>query len=892
MRWHRKPIPITESMKVGSDYNFVIHFIVILAQNSRNRHYTFSATFFAFLNEHEILTSDNSDNPTALLEPGSDLYKVNAYASLLQRIKDRRYYEECGNSFTVELPLDELVAWDGVRGMALAQAATKNTMRYNEIFSRVIDKKLDTIQRSATAHQSNPTTLRDSIDVLQEQRLAQQAARQEAEDNAQEETVDGGIMNDAAVQANGATVEFPPVLMRRYELRILPIGRSGTFPPFTKQQRNQYSSHDDESSVEKVKVTSLNGLSLRHIRSQSMGKLVTISGMIVRTSDVKPCCVVATYSCDACGSEIYQVVQSKREFLPLRICPSPQCREQSGNKDSLHLQTRGSKFEKFQELKIQELPNQVPMGNVPRSMSVHCRGELTRVATPGDVVTIDGIFLPQRISEGYAALRAGLISSTFLEAQNIIVSKKSYDDSIADTLSVGERLKLDNSIMGIATGEDPIGKLSSSLAPEIFGHEDIKRALLLQLVGGCTRKLPDGMKIRGDINICLMGDPGVAKSQLLKHVTSVAPRGVYTTGKGSSGVGLTAAITKDTTTGELALEGGALVLADQGVCAIDEFDKMDESDRTAIHEVMEQQTVSVAKAGIVATLNARTAVLAAANPLYGRYNRKKSLSENVNLPNSLLSRFDLMFLILDVADVDRDMALARHVTFVHQNEGVSSNEGKKQLNQGNIDDNYDDMEIIDDDIDEEIEEKSLPPKVVREYISRARKFQPVVPPDVAPYIVEAYVGLRMQGSQGTTPSRGVLGSDQTAMTVRQLLSILRLGQALARLRFSDYVAREDVDEAIRLTHMSKATLNEDSAQPGKGKNEGNLSQSQDATSRIYHIMKDYVTSSRAKSIEVKLCEAMVLRKGFTTQQLQTCIEDYQELNVIQLNRMRTHIQFL
>merc|ERR1719231_1559136 len=206
---------------------------------------------------------------------------------------------------------------------------------------------------------------------------------------------------------------------------------------------------------------------------------------------------------------------------------------------------------------------------------------------------------------------------------------------------------------------------SKSIAPEIFGHVDVKKALLLVLIGSFTKTMGDGMKIRGDIHTLLMGDPGVAKSQLLKQAIKIAPRSVYTTGKGSSGVGLTASVTRDKTTGEVTLEGGALVLADMGVCCIDEFDKMEENDRTAIHEVMEQQTVSLAKSGITTTLNTRTTVCAAANPAYGRYNPFKSPVENMAMPAALLSRFDFQFLLLDTVDREKDLNLAKHVTLVH-----------------------------------------------------------------------------------------------------------------------------------------------------------------------------------------------------------------------------------
>merc|ERR1719187_2407259 len=254
-------------------------------------------------------------------------------------------------------------------------------------------------------------------------------------------------------------------------------------------------------------------------------------------------------------------------------------------------------------------------------------------------------------------MKQGLLADTYLEAHRVVKMNKTEDDELdTEGLTEAELRKV--------AEDDFYDKLSSSIAPEIYGLDDVKKALLLLLVGGVDRN-PAGMKIRGNINICLMGDPGVAKSQLLGYIDRLAPRSQYTTGRGSSGVGLTAAVMKDTLTGEMTLEGGALVLSDQGICCIDEFDKMADQDRTAIHEVMEQQTISIAKAGIMTTLNARVSILAAANPAYGRYNHRKSITQNIQLPAALLSRFDLLWLIADKPDRENDLRLAHHITYVH-----------------------------------------------------------------------------------------------------------------------------------------------------------------------------------------------------------------------------------
>eukprot|EP01018_Ginkgo_biloba_P008737 Gb_35205 [translate_table: standard] len=435
-------------------------------------------------------------------------------------------------------------------------------------------------------------------------------------------------------------------------------------------------------------------------------------------------------------------------------------------------------------------------------------------------------------------MRAGLVADTYLEAMSITHFKKRYEEYV---LQGDEQEQIDR----LAEDGDIYNKLARSLAPEIFGHEDVKKALLLLLVGAPTKKLKDGMKIRGDLHVCLMGDPGVAKSQLLKHMVSVAPRGIYTTGRGSSGVGLTAAVQRDSVTNEMVLEGGALVLADMGICAIDEFDKMDETDRTAIHEVMEQQTVSIAKAGITTSLNARTAVLAAANPAWGRYDLRRTPAENINLPPALLSRFDLMWLILDRADMDSDLEMARHVLYVHQ--------------------------------------KCEPPplgfaplgsSLLRAYIAAARRAVPSVPKDLTEYVASAYATMRQEEAQSDAP--------HSYTTARTLLSILRISMALARLRFSDAVAQSDVDEALRLMQMSKFSLYADE------KKKTGL----DAISDIYSIIRD--EASRMNTMDVRYAHALnwISRKAYTEAQLKECLEEYAALNVWQIDPNTFDIHFI
>ena len=694
---------------------------------------------------------------------------------------------------SVTICLDDMIEYDENGYDDLVRRIQRNTHYYLTIFSRVLDELMP-----ASSFPTDMSSM-DVIDVIASHRRARLSA-----DNGTEYGTNAD--SSAPLPAFSTTANaIPATLLRRYQLSIKP-------------RRN------------------LSSLAVRQVGAELVGALVNVKGIITRVGEVHPLLQVGTYTCERCGYEIYQEVKGQ-SYMPLIECPTDACRVH-GIKGKLVLQTRGSKFQKSQEVRIQELTDQVPIGHIPRTMAVTLVGDLTRAVNPGDQVIISGIHMPKPYS-GFKAVKAGLLTDTFLYAQHIVNLKPKYGTSEAS-----EAQSIDQQVEALSRDPDIYGRLARSIAPEIYGHEDVKKAILLLMVGGVPREMSDGMRIRGDINICLMGDPGVAKSQLLKYITKVSPRAVYTTGKGSSGVGLTASVTRDPISNEMLLEGGALVLADNGICCIDEFDKMEDGDRTAIHEVMEQQTISISKAGITTTLNARTSILAAANPLYGRYNPKKSPRENINLPPALLSRFDLLFLILDQADIDQDTRLASHVCEVHRS-GYSPTSSV-------------------------MEEEGISSDVLRAYIGLAKTYSPMIPNSLIEYIVGAYVGLRLNDLQH---------KDSTYTTPRTLLAILRLSQALARLRLSSIVTQADLDEAMRLMEVSRSSVD---IHMDRSHRNGGIAEN--PLGKILALIRDLSlqveeVDENGRRVSMDAIRDAVHARGFTDSQLQQCLVSFDELNI-------------
>merc|ERR1719225_962345 len=447
------------------------------------------------------------------------------------------------------------------------------------------------------------------------------------------------------------------------------------------------------------------------------------------------------------------------------------------------------------------MPEKAPAGQLPRSVDIIADNDLVDLCKPGDRVQVIGSY------RAMPGKQNGYTNGTFkclLIANNIALLSKEVTPSIT-----GEDVA---KCKKFAKAKDVFSMLAKSLAPSIHGHEYIKQALLCQLLGGVEKNLPNGTRLRGDINLLLIGDPSVAKSQLLRYVLHTAPRAITTTGRGSSGVGLTAAVTTDQETGDRRLEAGAMVLADRGIVCIDEFDKMSDMDRTAIHEVMEQGRVTISKAGIHARLNARCSVLAAANPVHGRYDPTRTPNENINLQPSLLSRFDLLFILLDTIDVDNDRKIADHVVRMHRYRNPQEQDGQvlsiaadaevlttKDLNEYAEEEGetpiYEKYDALLHGNSRKKTDKIVSVQFMKKYIHIAKCMKPVLTEEASEMLADEYANLRASDFES-----GVARTQP--VTARALETLIRLSTAHAKARLSKLVEAEDAELAIQLVQFA------------------------------------------------------------------------------------------
>ena len=492
--------------------------------------------------------------------------------------------------------------------------------------------------------------------------------------------------------------------------------------------------------------------SLRQINSEIITKMTSVSGMVVRSSEVKPLAKEVTYKCLDKHISKFTLLDGMSLNASVK-CQTPNCKH-----TSLAIIPEASRFIDFQILRLQELPEDLPPGQLPHYVNVSIKQDLVDYARPGDRIVLTGIVRIEQerisgVSKSESALyrlRMDGNNVEFIGGKGLKSSRRTEREEISP-----DEEKI---VKSLAKNPDIYDRLIASFAPHIKGHALFKEAILLLIVGSTQRVLTDGTKIRGDINVFLVGDPGTAKSEMLKFCARIAPRGLYTSGRGSTAAGLTAAVVKDAS-GIFMLEAGAVVLGDQGLVCIDEFDKMRPEDRSALHEVMEQQSASIAKGGIVATLNARTSILAAANPMFGKYDIFKNIYENVNLPIPLLTRFDLVFIVRDIPSQEKDRNIAQHIISQHGFSGTDT------------------ASLIDIDI-------------LTKYLSYAKRGEPALTKEAENLIMEFYLKMR-----------NISGEDKENMitiTPRQLEGLIRLATARARLLLKNKVEGEDADRAIYL----------------------------------------------------------------------------------------------
>ncbi|MDK2796091.1 MAG: replicative helicase Mcm [Archaeoglobaceae archaeon] len=503
---------------------------------------------------------------------------------------------------------------------------------------------------------------------------------------------------------------------------------------------------------------------IRDLRSSHLSKFIAIEGIVRKVTEVRPRVISAAFRCSNCKNIVYVAQDDSTLRYPY------ECR--CGSK-KFQLVPEKSISVDSQRVKIQEYPENLRGGEQPQSIDVILEGDLTGIINPGDRVIVNGIVRAK--PRGFQQ-RLLTHMDLFIEGNSIEMLQQEYEE-----FEITEKDK--EEIIKLANSDDIYEKVVNTIAPSIYGHEDIKLAIALQLFGGVPKKLPDGTEIRGDIHILLVGDPGVAKSQLLKYVHRIAPRSVYTTGKGTTSAGLTATAVRDEIDGRWTLEAGALVLADKGVALVDEIDKMRKEDRSALHEALEQQTISVAKAGINAILKARCALLAAANPKLGRFDRYSPIAEQIELSPTLLSRFDLIFVMTDEPGEERDQKLASHILNMHQ-----LGEMLEKFKDSNL---KEELKVKISKI-----EPAIDPELFRKYIAYARNIYPILSEEAKKRIESFYVSLRSKAKENSP----------VPITARQLESIVRLAEASARVRLSETITAEDVDRVIGIVKRCLAQI--------------------------------------------------------------------------------------
>jgi replicative DNA helicase Mcm len=524
----------------------------------------------------------------------------------------------------------------------------------------------------------------------------------------------------------------------------------GNAPIFTTVVRSKLRTRDPiyAESLKRINIRYRNlptDIPLRKLGADHIGRLVMMYGIIVRASAITPLVMRATFMCPVCG-ELNHIVQSGQTLQKPQKCLA------CDNRKNFELVPKESIFIDSQRVTIQERPEDLPPGQLPRSINVELKDDIVDIARPGDRITLTGfIKLLPRFGRG------GELRTFDL---NIDASYCEVSGREAELLDLNP--EDEEAILEIARDPFVYQKLLNSIAPSIYGNDYIKESILYLLLGGVEKDLED-VKIRGDINVLLVGDPGTAKSQMLGFAAKVAPRGLLTTGRGSTAAGLTAAVVKEGGTGSFVLEAGALVLADKGICCIDEIDKMRDEDRGAIHPAMEQQIVPIAKGGIVATLNARCSIFAAANPTLGRYNPYQTIAQNITLPVTLLSRFDVIFILRDTPDNQLDNEIARHILGLHRDSVGATAPIDLQL--------------------------------MRKYISYAKTIKPRLTDPVIERFQNYYVQMRNASVEGGEASA-------VAITARQLESLIRMGEARARAHLRDEVTIEDAEGVINLMQKS------------------------------------------------------------------------------------------